>query len=128
MLNILNVLDASKQSREVVLMGRHGRRLTLRSTLPISPGTSAELKLHGELLLGEVVASVGRIDHYDIEMQVREVVHDSWHPKPEWSGMDSDESVMTSLIALGSRLQFYADQQRGHANRMRSDSTEATGN
>jgi hypothetical protein len=88
--NVLNAFDALEQSREVVLAGRHGRRLRLRGVLPIEPGSPLQLR--------------------------REVPHDSWQPHPEWSGMDASESVMTSLSAPGACLEFHVEQKRTRAS------------
>ena len=110
--NILKVLDVSDQTQEVVLSERHGGRLRLKSPLPISPGSAVQLKLEGELLLGEVTASMPRCDDFEVVMEAREVLFDSWHLHPEWNTLDSEKSVMGSLLALNARLELIEEERR----------------
>jgi hypothetical protein len=105
----LKVLDASAQTHEVVLLERDGGRLRLQSPSPIAPGTAAQLRLEGEILLGEVTVSIPRIGHFEVGMQAHEVLPDSWHEA--WAALDSAESVMGSLVALNARLVFYEEQR-----------------
>ena len=104
MTTVLRVLGASTQDYEVSLLERHGRRLRLQCSVSIAPGTPTRLMLVGESVLGEVMASEARNGCFEIAMtmKAREVLPGSW--LPEWIGMDSQESVMGSLLAMNAHL------------------------
>jgi hypothetical protein len=114
--SILRVLDALTQTHEVELLERHGSRFLLQSPSPIAPGTAVQLRLEGELLLGEIGVSVPRGGHFEVGMRAKEVLLDSWHPHPDWGARDSEESVMGSLSALNAHLEFYEEQRRATGN------------
>jgi hypothetical protein len=116
MTNILRVLDASAQAYEVVLLERHGPVLLLKSPSPVAPDTALQLRLEGELLLGEATASIPRNGHFEVWMRAQEVLADSWHPHSDWSALDTEESVLGSLRALNSHLVFYEERRRTHRN------------
>jgi len=97
---------------EVVVLRRNGHRLHLLSPLPFAPGTPVLLRVDGELLHGEVAAPTGRTDQFEAGVQTREVLLTSFHPEPDWSSRDSEESVMGSLVALNSRLKFYEEREQ----------------
>ena len=109
--NVLKVLDASAQTHEVVLLERSGHRLRLQSPSRIAPGTATQLKLEGELLLCEVTASLTRNGIFEVWLQAREALRDSWDL--DWRGLDSKESVMGSLVKLNAHLVFH-EKQRAH--------------
>ena len=115
----LKVLDPSAQTHEVVLLERHGRRLRLQSPLPIAPGTAVQLKLEGELLLGEIAASIPQVGYFEVGMQAQGVLLDSWRPHPDWGTVDTEDSVMGSLVALNARLEFHEEERRADLDRMR---------
>jgi hypothetical protein len=50
-----------------------------------------QLKLEGDLLLGESAASVAGSDHFEITMHAQEVLLASWELHPEWRALDSKE-------------------------------------
>ena len=104
---VLKVLGNLAQTYKVVLLDRYGTRLRLQSPLPIARGAAVQLKLEGELLLGEVAASIPGSGHFEIWMLAKESLLDSWHPNQEWSSLDSNESVMGSLVALNVHLASY---------------------
>lgn len=114
--NILKVLGGSLQTQEVVLLERNGRRLRLQSPSPIAPGSAVQLKLEEELLLGEIIASTPRGGHFEVGMEAQGVLHDSWRPDPEWSALDSEESVIGSLVTLNECLLFHEKMWRVHCN------------
>jgi len=112
MTNILRVLGASTQDYEVSLLERHGRRLRLQCSVSIPPGTPTRLMLVGESVLGEVIASEARNGCFEIAMtmKAREVLSGSW--RPEWIGLDSQESVMGSLLAMNAHVTLHEEQLR----------------
>lgn len=110
--SILRVLDDSAQTHEVVLLERHGQQLRLQSPLHIAPGTAVQLRLEGDLLLGESAASIAASDHFEITMHASQVMPASWRPHPEWRALDSGRAVMGSLIALNAQLMLY-EERRG---------------
>ena len=122
----LKVLDGSARTHDVVLLERRGRKLLLQSPTPINPGTLTQLKLEGELLFGEVVVSTPRSSHFEIGMEARETLPDSWHPHPDWETLDSEESVMGSLLAMNARLMFHENQRRANSEGSRVDLKESS--
>jgi hypothetical protein len=108
---VLRALDASARKYDVALLERDPRRLRLRSSLSIAPGTAAQLKLAGERLLGEVTASISRSGHFEVWVHLREVLPDSWQPHPDWNLQDSEESVAGSLAALNAQLMLHEKQR-----------------
>jgi len=114
--NVLKVLGGSLQTQEVVLLERNGRRLRLQSPSPIAPGSAVQLKLEEELLLGEIIASTPRGGDFEIGIEAQEVLHDSWRPDSEWSALDSEESVIGSLVTLNACLLLHEKMWRVHCN------------
>lgn len=108
---VLRALDPSARRHDVVVLARDRQHLRLQSLMPIAPGTAAQLKLEGESLLGEITASIARNGHFEIWVQLREVLRDSWQPHPDWNIQDSEESMAGSLAALNARLMFHELQR-----------------
>jgi len=107
MLNILRVLGASARTQEVLVLERKGRHLRLQSLLPILAGTVGQIRLDGELLLGEVNTSIPRSGHFEVGVQLFEALQDSWHAHQDWRTMDSEKSVSGSLAALNASLSSF---------------------
>lgn len=116
---VLTVLDMPDQTHEVVLLERHGPALLLQCPLPFAPHTALQLRLDHELLLGEVTDSRPKNSHFEVRMQAQESLADSWNLHSEWNAMDTEESVMGSLVALNAHLAFYE-----HRRRTRSGTTQ----
>ena len=118
--NVLRVLGNLPQTYKVVVLDRYGTRLRLQSPLPIARGAAVQLQLEGEQLLGEIAASIPGTGHFEIWMLAQESLLDSWHPNQEWNGLDSNESVMGSLVALDLHLVSYEKQRRAHHNSLQT--------
>ena len=123
--NILKVLDASAQTYEVALLERHGRVMLLKSPSDIAPDTALQLRLEGELILGEVTASVPRNGHFEVWMRAQEVMAGCWLG-PDRSAFDTDESVMGSLGVLNAHLVFYEQRWRTHRDGAPHNLTESS--
>ncbi|MEO8592010.1 MAG: hypothetical protein ABI759_01700 [Candidatus Solibacter sp.] len=108
---MLKVLDATIQTHEVVLLERNRRYLQLESPTHLTVDTAVQLRIDGDTLLGEVTASIPRNGHFVLAVRAREVLPGSWHPHPDWSALDTEESVCGSLAALNSHLVFYEKQR-----------------
>jgi hypothetical protein len=123
--NILRVLDASAQTYEVALLERHGRVLLLKSPSPFAPDTALQLRLEGELLLGEVTGSIPRNGYFEVWMRAQEVMAGCWLG-PDWSALDTGESVLGSLGVLNAHLMFYEQRWRTHRDGAQHNLTESS--
>ena len=120
MSDILTVLTTQFQTHEVVVLERNRSRLRLQCPRPVTLGSAIQLKLSGELLLGEVTGSMTGNDHFEIDIEACEVLYDSWRLHPEWSALDSSQSLTGSLIALNNHLELCEKGRRGHHVQVRT--------
>jgi len=97
---------------EVVVLKHHGRRMQLLSPLPFAPGTVVLLRVEGELLHCEVAPPPARTDQFEARTRIRKGLTNSFHPEPDWSSLDSEESVMGSLVALNARLKYFEEREQ----------------
>jgi hypothetical protein len=75
-------------------------------------GTAQQAKLDGEISVSYVAAVSCRDWHSEAALPLQGVLLDPLHPRPEWSALDSEASVMGSLLALNAHLMFYDRVER----------------
>ena len=85
----------------------------LQQLLPsMGIGTARQAKMDVEFLISHVAALTHRKCHLGAAIPLEIVSLDPLRPHPEWTALDTEASVMGSLIALNAHLMSYERLRR----------------